>query len=231
MDAQVARIVSALKLFVEPGGVTELRAFGVPSYNGQRTTIIHGYFDDLERMAEEASKLSGRAVGVYFIPNPVKPALLGRCANRVQPALPDSGTKDHEVVSRRCLPVDLDPVRPTGVSSTDEEHELAIDRGFDVEEFLVAQDWPAPIVGDSGNGCHLFFRINLPNDDASRELVKGVLRAIAARFDDDRVKIDPATFNAARLMRIPGTMACKGDDIRNQPHRLANLFKGTKPCA
>jgi hypothetical protein len=224
IQAQVAEIIAALKLFRRLEDVTELRALGVRSYNGHKM-VMNGYFNNIDLFAKEAANLSGRAEGVYFTPNPVNPALLARAANRVVPSSPDSCTKDHEIISRRWLPVDVDPVRPRGVSATDQEHELAIARGLACREFLIAQGWPDPIVGDSGNGCHLFFPLDLPNDEEARDLVKRVLEALAARFDDEQVKIDTATYNAARVMKIPGTMACKGDSIPAQPHRLANLFK------
>jgi hypothetical protein len=42
-------------------------------------------------------------------------------------------------------------------------------------------------------------------------LVRGILEALAFRFDDDRVKVD-TTSNAARIWKLYGTTARKGDD-------------------
>jgi len=223
-QAQVTQIMAALELFREPEDVTELRALGVRAPNGYKT-CVYGYFNVPRRLAEEAAKLSGRAEGVYFTPNPVIPFLLARAANRVMPSSAGDCTKDHEILSRRWLPVDVDPVRPKGVSATAEQHELALERGLACEAFLLAQGWPRPIAVDSGNGIHLYVRIDQPNDDAAKDLVQRVLQTLAARFDDPRVKVDVATYNAARVMKIPGTLACKGDNIPAQPHRLASLLK------
>lgn len=224
---QVAQITAALQLFLQPGDVTEFRALGVRS-NGHKL-VMNGYFDDFHHLAEEAVKLSGRAEGTYFCPNAVNPALLARAANRVVLSSPDSCTKDHEIVARRWLLVDIDAVRPRGVSATEEEHSLALERGLQCERFLTEQGWPEPILGDSGNGCHLFYSIRLKNDETATQLVKRVLQALAARFDDDRVKIDVSTYNASRVVKIPFTMASKGDDIATRPWRRAELLKVPTP--
>ena len=78
------------------------------------------------------------------------------------------------------------------------------------------------MLADSGNGAHLLYRINLPvNDD---NLVKRVLAALAFVFDDDQVRVDQTTYNPARIWKLYGTKACKGDDVPNRPHRFARLL-------
>ncbi len=81
--------------------------------------------------------------------------------------------------------------------------------------------WPEPILADSGNGAHLLYRIDLPaNDDG---LVKRVLEGLAFRFDDAEVRVDTTTHNPARIWKLYGTLAAKGDDTDERPHRLARL--------
>jgi hypothetical protein len=43
---------------------------------------------------------------------------------------------------------------------------------------LASEGWPAPLLSDSGNGAHLLYPIDLPNDPESSELVKLCLRAL-----------------------------------------------------
>ncbi|MFL6046309.1 MAG: hypothetical protein ACJ72M_14470 [Propionibacteriaceae bacterium] len=45
--------------------------------------------------------------------------------------------------------------------------------------------------------------VDLPNDEPSRELVHGFLKALAARFDDETIKIDTSVANAARICGYP----------------------------
>ena len=84
--------------------------------------------------------------------------------------------------------------------------------------------WPDPVMADSGNGYHALYRIDLPNDDESRDLLKAVLEATAAKFDNQAVKIDRKVYNASRIMKAYGSRACKGDNIPERPHRIAMMF-------
>ena len=56
-----------------------------------------------------------------------------------------------------------------------------------VRDYLRERAWPDPVAGDSGNGWHLLYRIDLPNDADAASLLKKVLQALAARFDTDPV--------------------------------------------
>ncbi|MGA2185795.1 MAG: hypothetical protein ABSH47_22480, partial [Bryobacteraceae bacterium] len=130
---------------------------------------------------------------------------------------------DADITKRRWLPIDLDPVRPSGISSTDQEHSLAVERAIQMREALRQEGWPDPIVGDSGNGAHLLYRVELPTGDD--ELVKKCLQALARRFDDDQVKVDQKVFNPARIWKLYGTVSRKGDNVAERPHRLARILE------
>ena len=85
------------------------------------------------------------------------------------------------------------------------------------------QGWPDPIVGNSGNGAHCLYRVELPTSDG--DLVKRCLQGLARRFDDDLVKIDQAVFNPARIWKLYGTVSRKGDSVPERPHRLARILE------
>jgi hypothetical protein len=93
-----------------------------------------------------------------------------------------------------------------------------------VREHMAAQGWAEPIVMDSGNGYWLLYSIDLPNDGDAKKLVHGCLKALAAKFGDERVKIDTTLANASRIGKLPGTLACKGPNTPERPHRLAALM-------
>jgi len=104
-------------------------------------------------LAEKAGNLNTLpdVAGIYVTLNAVNPALLSRRSNRVMMNLgykmPTTG--DGDVLFRRWLPVDLDPVRPSGVSSTDEEHDAAIARAEEVAAWLKEK------VSGAGTGGHV----------------------------------------------------------------------------
>ena len=119
------------------------------------------------------------------------------------------------------------PIRPAGISSTDAEHASALAKAQECKAWLTSQGWPLPLAGDSGNGANLLYRIELPNDEPSRVLVERVLAALAQKFTDAQTEIDTAVGNAARIWKVYGTVAGKGDDTPDlgRPHRVSKLLE------
>ena len=220
-QTDTAEILRALALILEPGQVTELRALDATTPTYRKAHTEFGFFDDPHKLAKAAAGI--QAVGVYVVLNPIDPALLARCCNRVRPAEKGEGTSDTNILHRRWLPVDCDPVRLSGISSTGDEHAAALARARAIRDFLLGEGWGDPILADSGNGAHLLFRVDLPADDGG--LIEKVLKALAGRFDDDAVKVDTGVFNPARIWKLYGTMAGKGDSIPDRPHRMARLIE------
>jgi hypothetical protein len=223
-DELVRQTAAWLRLLLEPGQVTELRALQVRRRAGGAHTEA-GFFDydHVDDMARLALEVSPFAKGVYFVMNPLKPDLVARRANRVDWAGEGELAGDAHVLRRRWLLIDADPVKDALVSSTDREKACVLEVIRAVREDLAARGWPAPILADSGNGYHLFYRIELPADDGG--LIRNVLKALACRFNSDRVKVDEKVFNPARIVKVPGTMARKGDAVADRPHRRASILE------
>jgi len=218
-----AEVARAVRLIVPAGDVVEVRILDAranPADDWPKT--LAGYFNDAGKLTAEVSQVRC-AVGAYFTLNEVDPALLARSANRLAKAPKGSGTSDSNIIRRRWLLIDCDPERPAGISSADAEHEAAIERAQDVELYLHDRGWPDPIRADSGNGCHLLYRIDVPTDDGG--LVQRCLEALAREFSDDAIKIDTGVYNPARICKLYGTLACKGDDTPDRPHRLSRIIE------
>ena len=214
-------IAEAIRLIVGPGQVTELRALEATTAADKYPHTAAGYFDDADKLAAAVGVIVA-AKGIYFIPNQVNPALLARANNRLRKAPKGESTQDTDILRRRWLLIDVDALRPSGISATDAEHEAAIDHVRGIFAFLRDEAWPDPIAADSGNGAHLLYRIDLLADDGG--LVQRCLQALAQRFDDSAVHIDQSVFNAARIWKLYGTTACKGDDTPDRPHRMARIL-------
>ncbi len=215
-------VLAAARILIAPGQIVEVR---VITDDG----IASGYFDPPKDLAEKVGALDvlPSVQGIYITLNPVNPALLSRRANRIKMRLgkKDATTSDSDIVRRRWLPVDVDPVRPSGVSSTGTEHAAAIAKARRIAEYLTGMGWPAPVLADSGNGAHLLYLIDLPNDDGSRDLVKHCLEVLASVFNDAVAQVDVANFNAARIWKLYGTMSRKGDSTADRPHRRAAIIE------
>jgi hypothetical protein len=205
---------AAALYFSEPGRVVELRALKVRNVPG--AGVVSGYFDNAHAFVDAAVSLDGHAHGVYATLNPVQLALLERAPNRLESS-PARTTGDAEVLERTRLLIDVDPTRPSGVSSTDEELQAAIALRDEIVGHLTSQGFPAPALAMSGNGAHAVYAIDLPVDDGG--LVADVLRSLAFRFDSDTLKVDQKVFNPARICKLYGTVACKGPDEPGRPHR------------
>ena len=185
-----------------------------------------GYFDDLYSLEKAAMGLDGQVPAIYFTPNPVDPDLLGRAHNRLrQYAKQGDCTRDEDIVRRTKMLVDFDPVRPSGISSTDQEHESAIQRAYQCRELLRGLGFPDPLLADSGNGAHLVFELDLLNDEDSKLLLKACLEALGSLLDDERVVVDRTTYNASRIWKLYGTQVRKGDELPDRPHRMATTIE------
>jgi putative DNA primase/helicase len=221
--ADMNEIKRAVRVLFDPESVIELRVLKANS-DGKPYGTVSGYFDGKHReeLAEAAAYWSGRAPGVYFTLNPVRPDLLARASNRAKTWARETAS-DSQIVSRRWLLIDFDPSRPSGISATEAEKAFALARAQQSQAWLAEQGWPAPLLADSGNGAHLLYRVDLPNDPPATALVKAVLKALAERWGDSAVMVDQSVFNAARICKLYGTLSAKGDSTSDRPHRIARL--------
>jgi archaellum biogenesis ATPase FlaH len=212
----VEKIEQSLRVLIGTGNVCEVRAL----CDRKRTDA--GYFDDFAKAAAAVQAYSDDVAvkGVYVVLNAIDASLLSRANNRIE-RFATLTTSDKDVTRRRWLYVDCDPKRPAGISATNAEAKLACERAEEIRTWLMDQGCYEPIMCMSGNGAHVLVPIDLPNDDESLQLVKTVLAVLSDKFSDDLVDVDQSVCNAARICRLYGTMARKGDSTAERPHRLS----------
>jgi hypothetical protein len=211
------QIRRCLELWCLPGHAYELRVIGA-----KRGTVA-GFFDNLDALAAAIYLWSGKAKGVYLTLNPVNPLLLGRANNRVEEFVKGGFTStDGDVLVRSRILIDADALTPVkGINSTDAEHAAALAVARDVREFLRGWDFPDPLYGSSGNGGHLLYGADLPNDEASRLLIEQFLGTLTEKFPT----IDTVVHNAGRVNKVYGTLVMKGDSLPDRPHRHARILE------
>ena len=228
-DESADEIRRALAIVCEAGSVIELR---IPK--ADRAGTISGYYNDLDTLTRDAARFDGRRdlPGIYITPNPVNKELLARAINRFEERVKHA-TADADIIARRWLLVDFDPVRPAGVSSTDAEHDAARTLARGARAWLVELGVPrdAMVLADSGNGAHLLVRVDLPNDVAALNLCKRCLAALDSHLSTRAVLVDPTTHNASRVWKLYGTTARKGDCTTERPHRRTRLLEVPEPLA
>lgn len=138
--------------------------------NGKKA-IVAGWFRDHSKAVGLAAQVW--ASGVYITLNPTNEALLSRANQRLVAGI--GRTKDVEIQHTRNFLIDIDPIRPEGISSTDAEHEAALEMAQIIRADLKNQGWPEPLVGDSGNGAHLVYPLDLPPGEEISALLRTVL--------------------------------------------------------
>lgn len=183
---------------------------------------VSGYFKDVETLIKAFDKVDLRDANIYITLNKLNDALYSRQqANCFRQA--KNTTSDKEVEAYEWLFIDLDPERPTGISSTNEELKLASDLAQKVYVYLKGMGFEEPVRAFSGNGCHLLYKIALFKNDENTKLIERCLKALSMMFSTDRVKVDTANFNPSRICKLYGTLAQKGSNSKDRPHRMSRI--------
>jgi hypothetical protein len=209
-DKTLEKTIAAL---FNPADLVEVRAL-----RHGKSPII-GLYDNHDQMAKDIHSDLGHeeeVTAVYYTLNPVSPEIL-KTKYPAYNSLAESGTAvgNQDITQRRWLFIDVDPRRESGTAATERQKKEADTVAEACKKLLVGyMDWPEPIVCDSGNGYHLLFRIDLPNNPESYALVSRCLKALATRYDTDTITIDQAVSNAARITRAYGTVNRKGEESK-----------------
>jgi hypothetical protein len=187
--------------------------------------ILVAHATDLEnhvRLLREAGQRSDFNGAYQLVNGPMNPDLLARYeSNRIHKAWNGRAT-DRDIGTLRAVFLDVDPVRPKGISSTDVQLREACDVADKVERFLSEALGGDGAIGRgcSGNGYFLLVALEpRPNDPADVARISAFLRTLNELFGTPTVKIDQAVANAARLMPAPGTWKRKGTNTPERPHR------------
>jgi len=106
---------------------------------------------------------------------------------------------------------------------------MALQKAVEIQHWLAGMGWPNPLLADSGNGAHLLYRIDLPNNTAVTDLIQRCLQALATQWDDPLVQIDVGNANAARIWKLYYTLTAKGDSTSERPHRWSQIIAAEQP--
>lgn len=209
---------TAISTLQAPDKVFEVRVIGTA-----KKDIISGYFKDADTLLRAFNTIDLRARNVYITLGELKDECFSRAQSERFLKSPQTSS-DTEVERYRWLFVDLDPVRSAGISSSGEELATAEILSKKVREYLKSLDFEEPVFALSGNGYHLLYRIDVPNDSEGRLLVENCLKALSEMFDTPKIKIDTTNSNPSRICKLHGTMAQKGRSTKDRPHRMSRLL-------
>ena len=205
-------------VFKAPDNLTEIRILG-------DSKTFSGYYKDVDSIIRDIKQYDG--YGIYATINAVKDACFSRkqCNRIIQ--RPKETTSGNDIEARTIILVDLDPIRPSGTNSTDEEKNRALTKAREIYKFLEERGFEKPVVCDSANGYHLSYKVRLANSPETEVLVKNFLRVLDMLFSDSEeggVSIDTAVFDPNRIAKLIGTTSNKGSDTPERPQRLSRIL-------
>ena len=215
-ESEIRKAISILK----PEG--ELFEIRIISGNKKQKPYV-GYFKSADVLIGELRKQNLKGCNVYITLQKVKDA----CYSREQKDVFVQGastTSDNDIEGYEWLMIDLDPDRPSGVSSTKEELQKAKDLGNKIYTFLSDMGFEKPFTGFSGNGVHLLYKVMIANTKDREALIKNCLNALNLLFGTPEIKVDCANFNPSRICKLYGTLAQKGSDTEDRPHRMSSVL-------
>jgi len=180
--------------------------------------VICGWYNDIGKAVADVSRLEEeiKPEGIYFTVNPCRYELLGRANNRLK--VVQSRTSDEHIARIENFFIDIDPIKPAGISSSITELSYALDKAIQMREELA--ELGESMFALSGNGYHLTYKAN----GATTQEIEQLLKALSKKYSDERIGVDVSVFNPARLVKAYGTTARKGDEVEDddsRTHRLA----------
>lgn len=209
----------ALSIIKEPGELFEIRIIST-----SRGTLKSGYFTDIDVAVKQLSKEDLTDCNVYIILNIINEACYSR-RQRDKFLVVKNATGDNDMTAYDWIFIDIDPQRPKDTSSTDIQLEKAKDMCVRVYNYLCDQGFPRPVVGFSGNGYHLLYKVQMLNTKENSELIKKFLETLDELFTDNDTKVDKVNFNPSRPCKLYGSVAQKGLSTKERPHRMSYIVK------
>lgn len=209
------------RLLGEDWPILEIRALPHKGARISAEPVIRHFrrrdYEDLKSLKSDfegtALSLNAQGLNLYTVMNPIRPDFSG-----------PGGAKDSDIEHRAWLLIDLDRKGDTSRPASEEELDAAREVARSIRDYLASLGWPPPLVMGSGNGVHCYYRLaNLENSEAVGAHIKRALQNLSTRFDSDKIGVDRVVYNAARITKIPGTIARKGIESEGRPYRMAMI--------
>lgn len=169
--------------------------------------------DRWEAFSQQALLLNAQRYNIYT------------CLNPIVADFNADAVTDNDIACRRLLLIDLDRAGSCKDPATDDEIRDAFAVADKIEDWFRSQSDAKPTRVMSGNGIHLYYPLHdLPNDSATRDCCRSLLRELGERFDTETIKVDTSVSNAGRITKVPGTVAYKGTKTAERPFRQASFL-------
>ena len=166
--------------------------------SGKYKKTISGYFRGTKNLEKALKTVDMRRANAFFSLNRISDECYA-LEQHEQFLQIDKTTSDEFITDYEWLLVDVDPRRMAGISSTNAELKSA--------EIISGRE------------------IDIQKTDENKLLLQKCLLSLDYMFADDTCDIDKTVFNPARICKLYGTVARKGADTEERPHRLSKILK------
>jgi hypothetical protein len=203
-------------------GITELVIYS-PQTN---KLLASGFFKEEDAFVKCCRQWDGKA-NIYAGRNPRPFDFAENLGLEIDRLYTDrkSRASDRSIGWLTAMVLDIDPIRPKGESSTDEQHEEAL-----AFAEMIAKDVGGS-VDDSGNGSYVWVLINpIRINNENMETIKAKCKAWEAQIrdryqtEDCGMKIDPV-FELSRILKVAGTLSVKGEIHRRSKFHTPPVFE------
>lgn len=203
-------------------GAAEIR--GIGNVDGKHRSYS-GWFASVGGLMSALEQMEHLNLNWYFVFNQIDyDQLNGKMRNSScmeKFAISNHCICDIDIVRRKWVMLDFDPVRPSGTSSTFEQLSYASMTAKKVWDFLFHNGFYDYVGCVSGNGYHIMLPCDLEANEQTDNLVSDFIKVISMLFSDENVAIDTQVSNRARLTKLYGTVAHKGEHSALTPHRTS----------
>jgi hypothetical protein len=156
-----------------------------------RTRRVFGTLEEMLNLAE-----TKKEANLFFVPQEVE--------------YPEGEFITRKDVKRwKNLNIDLDPVRPAGTVSLQEELDAACTVAHKIYDQVIYPFFKTGLIFLSGNGYHVWAPIDLEVNQESIAVVSDFLETIKQIYQTDRVEVDTCFKNPAQLTTLYGTVKKK----------------------
>lgn len=188
--------------------------------------VKSGYFKGSDILISELEKTQLNDCNVYLTLNKIHEGCY--CRRQRDRFIESRGkntisTSEDDVIGFRWFLIDVDPIRPSGISSSDAELSHSKQIALKVIDFMKELQFDDYIIAMSGNGVHLLYRITEPATDEMKTLLSNCLKAVDAKCSDKIAKIDCVNFKKAQVCKLYGTLAQKGCNTVERPFRMSKI--------
>ena len=190
---------------------------------------VFGYYDNqhYEKLVADIApyETDPDTKGIYTTIQRCDPSLLARASNRLKTAGDNSTTSDGNITHFSVFPIDVDSGCASGISATDAELDASKLIAADIAKKLSELGIPM-VKAISGNGWHILVYLDelLEVNEDTTVRFKRCGDILVNQWGGDAT-----VYNPARIWKLYGTTAKKGDPTDDRPHRQAKILEPTNP--